>query len=57
MNTIDTFEPTMEDAMTHTDKTDNSFPYVLVSSLSAAIVSLAAVWAWTATMLGPVTGA
>lgn len=57
MNTVNTFEPTMEDAMTHTDKIDNSFPYVLVSSLSAALVSLAAVWAWTATTLGPVAGA
>jgi hypothetical protein len=57
MNTVNTFEPTMEDAMTHTDKIDNSFPYVLVSSLSATLVSLAAVWAWTATTLGPVAGA
>jgi hypothetical protein len=57
MNTVTTFEPTMENAMTHTDKTDNSFPYVLVSSLSATVVSLAAVWAWAVTTLGPVTGA
>ena len=57
MNTVNTFEPTMEDAMNHTDKIDNSFPYVLVSSLSATLVSLAAVWAWAATTLGPVAGA
>jgi hypothetical protein len=56
MNTVTTFEPTMEDAMTHTDKIDNSFPYVLVSSLSATLVSLAAVWIWTAMTLGPVIG-
>jgi hypothetical protein len=41
--------------VTYTEK--NSFPYVLVSSLSATIVSLAFVWATTAQMLGPVTGA
>ena len=43
--------------VTCTEKTDNSFPYVLVSSLSATIVSLAFVWATAAQMLGPVTGA
>ena len=43
--------------MTNTDKIDNSFPYVLLSSTLATLVSLAAVWAWTATTLGPVTGA
>ena len=57
MNTVNTLEPAMEDAMTNTDKIDNSFPYVLVSSTLATLVSLAAVWAWTATTLGPVTGA
>jgi hypothetical protein len=35
MTTANTFE---------TDKIDNSFPYVLVSSLLGALVSLAAVW-------------
>ena len=34
------FEPAV-----NTDKIDNSFPYVLVSSLSGTLVSLAAVWA------------
>ena len=53
MNTVNPFEPTLEDAT----KTDESFPYVLVSSLLGALVSLASVWAWTATTLGPVTGA
>jgi hypothetical protein len=57
MNSANTFEPKMEDAMTYSDKTDNSFPYVLVSSVSATVFSLAAVWAWAATTLGPVAGA
>ena len=57
MNTVNTFEPAMQDAVTYTDKIDTSFPYVLVSSVMATLVSLAAVWAWTATTLGPVTGA
>ena len=35
--------------MTNTDKIDNSFPYVLVSSVLVTLVSLAAVWVWTAT--------
>ena len=57
MNTVNTFEPAMQDAVIYTDKIDNSFPYVLVSSVMATLVSLAAVWAWTATTLGPVIGA
>jgi hypothetical protein len=40
-----------------TDKIDDSFPYVLVSSLLGALVSLAAVWASTATAFGPMVGA
>jgi hypothetical protein len=48
MTTVTTFE---------TDKIDDSFPYVLVSSLSAALVSLAAVWASVATSFGPMVGA
>jgi hypothetical protein len=47
----------MEDAMTHTDKIDNSFPYVLVSSLLATTASLAVVWLMAVQMLGPVAGA
>jgi hypothetical protein len=47
----------METAMTYTDKIDNSFPYLLVSSLAGALVSLAGVWGWAVTTLGPVTGA
>ena len=39
MTTVTTFE---------TDKIDGSFPYVLVSSLLGALVSLAAVWISTA---------
>jgi hypothetical protein len=54
MNTLTTFKRAMENALT---KTDDSFPYVLVSSLLGTVVSLASVWAWTATTLGPVTGA
>ena len=38
------FEPAV-----NTDKIDDSFPHVLVSSLSGALVSLTAVWLWTAT--------
>ena len=49
-----TLNSQMEDEMNHTDKTDNSFPYVLVTSTLATIVCLAAVW--TATMLGLVAG-
>jgi len=49
-----TLNPQMEDEMNHTETTDNSFPYVLVTSTLATIVSLAAVW--TTTMLGPVAG-
>ena len=48
------FKRAMENALT---KTDDSFPYVLVSSLLGTVVSLASVWAWTATTLGPVKGA
>ena len=39
------------------DKIDNSFPYVLVSSLLVALISLAAVWVSTATTFGPMVGA
>ena len=47
MTTVNTFE---------TDQADDSFPYVLVSSLFGALVSLAAVWAATATTFGPMAG-
>jgi len=57
MNTVTTFEPAMQDAVTYADKIDTSFPYVLVSSVLAALVSLASVWVWTATTLAPLTGA
>ena len=50
MNTLTTFKRAMENALT---KTDDSFPYVLVSSLLGTVVSLASVWAWTATTLDP----
>ena len=40
MTTANTFE---------TDKIDDSFPYVLVSSLLGALVSVAAVWLSAAT--------
>ena len=35
------------------DNVDDSFPYVLVSSLLGALVSLAAVWASAVTNFGP----
>ena len=44
-------------AVTHTQQFDGSFPYVLVSSLSAAPISLAAVWISAATYFGPMVGA
>jgi hypothetical protein len=39
------------------DKIDDSFPYVLVSSLLVALVSLAAVWISAAATFGPTVGA
>jgi hypothetical protein len=47
----------MNTAMTHTDKIDTSFPYVLVSSLMGTLVSLAAAWAWTAATFASAMGA
>ena len=38
------------------DNVDDSFPYVLVSSLLGALVSLAAVWASAVTNFGPMVG-
>jgi hypothetical protein len=52
MNTLNTV---VTNAMPHS--IDDSFPYVLVSSLSATLVSLAAVWMWAVATLGPVVGA
>jgi hypothetical protein len=40
-----------------TDTQDRTFPYVLVSSTVAAIVSLASVWLVTAATYAPVMGA
>lgn len=40
-----------------TDKIDDSFPYVLVSSLLGAVVSLAAVWISAVTTFGQMVGA
>ena len=48
MNTVTTYEA---------ETSDISFPYVLVSSLAGTLVSLAAVWIWTAASLGPLAGA
>jgi hypothetical protein len=45
-----------ENAMTYTDKIDTSFPYVLVSSTFGTLASLAAVWGWAVTTLGPLAG-
>ena len=53
MKTASTFDNIPE---TGTDP-DNTFPYVLVSSLSGALVSLAAVWISSVATLGPVVGA
>ena len=49
MNALATFETA--------DKIDFSFPYVLVSSTLATLASLAAVWVWAVTTLGPLAGA
>jgi hypothetical protein len=48
MTTVNTFA---------TDEIDDSFPYVLVSSLLGALVTLAAVWFSAATAFGPMVGA
>ncbi len=48
MTTVNPFE---------TDNIDNSFPYVLVSSLLGALVSLAAVWMSATATFGPMAGA
>ena len=50
-------DPDEHDDASATENTDNSFPYVLVSSLLGTIVSLAAAFGWAVTTLGPVTGA
>ena len=47
MNTVTTYE---------TDKVDDSFPYVLVSSLLGALASLGAVWASAVATFGPMVG-
>jgi hypothetical protein len=39
------------------DNVDDSFPYVLLSSLLGALVSLVAVWASAVTNFGPMVGA
>jgi hypothetical protein len=44
-------------ALTHTDKIDTAFPYVLVSSTLGTLFSLAAVWISTAFQFGSVIGA
>jgi hypothetical protein len=48
MITVNTYEA---------EKIDDSFPYVLVSSLLVALVSLAAVWVSAAATFGPTVGA
>ena len=48
MNPVTTFE---------TENTEESFPYVLVSSLLGALVSLGAALVWAVTTLGPMAGA
>ena len=47
MNPVTTFE---------TENIEESFPYVLVSSLLGALVSLGAAWVWAVTALGPMAG-
>ena len=46
-----------EEELEMTSFTDNSFPYVLVCSTFATIVSLASVWLTTAQSFSPVLGA
>jgi hypothetical protein len=52
MNAANTFE-----FATTAERTDESFPYMLVSSLTVAIVSLAAVWISAALTFGAMAGA
>ena len=47
MNTLTTYDA---------DKVDHSFPYVLVSSLLGALISLTAVWVSAVTNFGPMVG-
>jgi hypothetical protein len=47
MNTLTTYEA---------DQVDDSFPYVLVSSLLGALVSLAAIWVSAVNNFGPLVG-
>jgi hypothetical protein len=48
MNALTTFK---------TENIEESCPYVLVSSLLGALVSLGAAWVWAVTTLGPMAGA
>jgi hypothetical protein len=56
MNAMQKSGFTAKRGATHTD-IDASFPYVLVSSTLAALVSLAAVSIWSAIAYTPVIGA
>lgn len=57
MNAMDKSDFTAEQGVTHTEDIDDSIPYVLVSSTLATLVSLAAVWIWSAIAYAPVIGA
>ena len=57
MNAMDKSDFTAEQGATHTEDIDDSFPYVLVSSTLATLVSLAAVWISSALAFAPVIGA
>jgi hypothetical protein len=57
MNGMQKSDFTAEQGVTHTDDVDDSFPYVLVSSTLATLVSLAAVSIWSAIAYAPVIGA
>lgn len=57
MNAMDKSDFTAEQGATHTEDIDDSFPYVLVSSTLATLVSLAAVWISSAIAFAPLIGA
>jgi hypothetical protein len=57
MNAMNNSDFTAEHGVTLSEDIDESFPYVLVSSTLATLVSLAAVWIWSAIAYAPVIGA
>jgi hypothetical protein len=57
MNAMNKSNFTAERGVIRTEEIDDSFPYVLVSSTLATLVSLAAVSIWSAIAYTPVIGA